>query len=317
MTEISNLQSDEQLAEKAALWVARLQSDDTNAQDQEAFERWLTEDGAHLVAFEDMKSLWSDLEDIPIPNDRLKVLTRARQNTKMAISSVVVAVGISIGAHQYGSFDRWQADYYTNVGEIRQVTLADGSKIHLNTDSAVVIHYTDVERRIELLRGEAYFDVATNKNRPFIVESESFTAKAVGTRYSVWTKNVSNGGGAQVLEGIVEVRDNKDVLQLVHNQHAKLDAQDQLKAGHSNVEQNTAWREGKLIFSNRPLAEVISTLSRYRRGKLIILGDTLGQRKVSGIFDIKNTDETLHYLEQSLSLKMTRLTDMLVIIQAK
>lgn len=317
MTEISNLQSDEQLAEKAALWVARLQSDDTNAQDQEAFERWLTEDGAHLVAFEDMKSLWSDLEDIPIPNDRLKVLTRARQNTKMAISSVVVAVGISIGAHQYGSFDRWQADYYTNVGEIRQVTLADGSKIHLNTDSAVVIHYNDVERRIELLRGEAYFDVAANKNRPFIVESESFTAKAVGTRYSVWTKNVSNGGGAQVLEGIVEVRDNKDVLQLVHNQHAKLDAQDQLKAGHSNVEQNTAWREGKLIFSNRPLAEVISTLSRYRRGKLIILGDTLGQRKVSGIFDIKNTDETLHYLEQSLSLKMTRLTDMLVIIQAK
>lgn len=317
MTETSNLQSDEQLAEKAALWVARLQSNDTNAQDQEEFERWLTEDGAHLVAFEEMKSLWSDLEDIPIPNDRLNALKRARQNTKMTISSVVVAVGISIGAHQYGSFDRWQADYYTNVGEIRQVTLADGSKIHLNTDSAVVIHYNDVERRIELLRGEAYFDVAANKNRPFIVESESFTAKAVGTSYSVWTKNFSNGGGAQVLEGIVEVRDNKDVLQLEHNQHAKLDAQNQLKFGYSNVEQNIAWRDGKLIFSNRPLSEVISTLSRYRRGKLIILGDTLGQRKVSGIFDIRNTDETLDYLEQSLSLKMTRLTDMLVIIQAK
>lgn len=308
---------DDQLAEAAALWVARMQSSDATLLDQEEFEAWLSEDEQHLSAFEEMQRLWSDLKDIPIPQERLEALRKARRNAKAGIASAVVAIGVSIGAYQVGSFDRWMSDHYTSVGEVQLVKLEDGSTVHLNTDTAIVVDFDDQRRRVKLLRGEAYFDVTSNKLRPFIVESGDFTAKAVGTQYTVKADGFFEAADAQVLEGLVEVRNDTETVLVKEGQIARLGADNHLKVKSGNVEQLASWRNGKLVFSKRTLADVTATLSRYRNGKIIVMGEALGRQKVSGVFDLKNTDQALNILSQSLSLKVTRLTDMLVIVRAK
>jgi transmembrane sensor len=233
----------------------------------------------------------------------------------------IVAIGIiaalSVTLYRMGFMDRMRADYYTVVGEVRSITLADGTRVDLNTDSAIVVRYSQAERRIRLLRGEAFFDVSRNPKRPFVVDASSLTATALGTQYGVRAALGDSFGDVQVEQGGVEVISSRDQIVLEAGGVARLTAPGHLASTTADVANETAWRSGKLVFSGQPLRDVLATLERYRYGRIVVLDSTAAEQRVSGIFDLNDTDQALRALEENLPVSVTHLTGLMVVVRSR
>jgi len=308
----------ERIAEEAAGWVARLQSGDATAADHQRFDEWLQRDPAHREAYDEFRRLWGDLKDVPIPPDRLKKLKRARRRATIYRSTgAAVVLLLCATLYQMGFLDRLRADHYTSVGEVQAFALTDGTRVYLNTDTAIAVDFTDRERRIRILRGEAFFDVAKNAARPFVVDDGVLTATAIGTQYAVRSATRALDADVQVEEGKVEVRSADQQLLVEAGFAVNITARGAMTVSPSDVADATAWRNGRLIFSGRPLREVLATLGRYRHGRIVILDDAAAAQKVSGIFDLNDTDAALRELESSLPVTVTHLTDLLVVVGSR
>ncbi|SCB33793.1 FecR family protein [Rhizobium hainanense] len=308
---------EDRLAEAAAGWVARLQSADATDQDRADFQCWLRAHPSHAAAYDEMSALWGSLKDAPVSLDGLKArrLSRTRVAGLAAVFGLIAVTSCMLG--QFGLIDRWRADYYTDVGEVRSITLEDGTQVDLDTDTAIAVRYSAGERRIQLLRGQAFFDVAKNPLRPFIVDDGGLSATALGTHYSVQTSTGSLSQMVQVEEGFVEVKTGGSDTVLGAGDTIAVDRSGRATLAKADIANDSAWRYGKLVFSAAPLAKVAQTLSRYRHGRVVVLDAQAADRKVSGVFDLTNTDEALAIIESNLPVSVTRVTDMLVVIRSK
>lgn len=309
--------TDDDLAETAAGWVARMQSSDATEEQRQNFERWLGASPSHQAAFDEMAALWQDLKGLGEDDIAPKPGTFPSWAITANMAALCLVAALAATLYNMGLTDRWRSDFYTGIGEVRSITLEDGTRIDLNTDSAIALHYTPKERRIELLRGEAFFDVAKNPQRPFIVEDTSLTAKALGTQYAVRAPANHLPAQVQVEEGHVEVLSKSARAVLGAGEVATLDDGDGLSISRSDVASETAWRSGKLVFSGRPLGEVLATLERYRHGRILLLDSRTASLEVSGIFDLDDTDQALRILESSLPLSVTHVTRMLVVVRSR
>lgn len=154
----------------------------------------------------------------------------------------------------------------------------------MNTDTAITVHYSDRERRITLLRGEAYFDVAKNPSRPFVVDDGSLTAKALGTHYSVRTAGGVLPQEVQVEEGRVEVATGDDVTVLTPGEAATLGQDGKLLRSRKDVANSMAWREGKLVFPVSPCAR----FSRCSHNIVAAVFSFLMERPQSNAFQVSS-----------------------------
>lgn len=316
MHEPSNDLNDDGLAEEAALWVARMQSADATQADQRDFENWLNADAAHGQAYEEMRHLWGSMGDIDLELSKRRNRISGKATT--ATLALLCLIGLFLAfARQSGVVDRLQADFYTSVGETKVVTLDDGTQISLNTDTAVQTLYTPGERRVVLLRGEAFFDVAKNPQRPFIVESGTLTALALGTHYAVRSAGNLLAQEVQVEEGEVQVDAAGETTRLVAGDAVTLDDGGKFIRTKQDVANNTAWRDGKLVFSGQSLGEVLKVLERYRHGRIVILDDRAAKLSVSGIFDLRQTDQALHILETNLPVTVTHMSSLMVFVRSR
>jgi transmembrane sensor len=309
--------TDERIAREAAGWVARLQSGDATEQDRRDFNLWLQRDAAHQIAFDEFKTLWSDLKDVPVPTERLKKLRRSRRPAASHVAAIGLIAILSVSLYRMGFLDRVRADYYTNVGEVRSVALADGSRVDLNTDSAIIVRYSHGERKIQLLRGEAFFEVARNPERPFVVDDSILKARALGTHYGVRSPSSGSSGDVRVEEGSVEVTGGHDRVVLQAGDGASLTTQGRLGVTKVDVANETAWRSGKLVFSGQSLRDVLATLERYRHGRIVVLDNAAARQQVSGVFDLSDTDQALSALANNLPVTVTRLTGLMVIVRSR
>jgi transmembrane sensor len=247
----------------------------------------------------------------------LKKLRLSRRAAVRNIVAIGIVATLSVSLYRMGFLDRMRADYYTSVGEVRSITLADGSRVDLNTDTAMVVRYSENERRILLLRGEAFFEVARNPERPFVVDDSILKARAVGTRYDVRARSGDAPSDVQVEEGKVEVTGGNDRVLLQAGNVASLTRQGRLAVAQVDVANETAWRGGKLVFSGQPLRDVLATLERYRHGRIVALDSAAAEQRVSGVFDLKDTDQALSALEESLPVSITRLTGFMVVVRSR
>ncbi|MEK1869167.1 MAG: FecR family protein, partial [Ensifer adhaerens] len=118
-------------------------------------------------------------------------------------------------------------------------------------------------------------------------------------------------------EGRVEVEAAGQKAILGAGEAATIDRQGRLFLTKTDVAAGTAWRDGKLVFSRLPLREVLSTLERYRRGRILLIDEKAGALEVSGIFDLHDTDDALSVLEASLPLRVLRLSGLMVLVQSR
>ncbi|MEX2449317.1 MAG: FecR family protein [Rhodospirillales bacterium] len=325
MTESSSDKSDtDQPGDRAIDWLVRLNADSATEADRAAFAAWRTADPAHEAAARASEALWRDLGHTRQADEFRRTAvneaacaarrTRITRRAVLAGAAASVAV-IALGSNTLAPVSGFFADHVTAIGERRTVTLPDGSHASLNTASALSVGYSESERRIVLHGGEVWFGVARNTARPFIVEAANGEAKAVGTAYAVRHRD---GGDVDVIvtEGLVDVSTKADgrVLRLKAGEAAAYGVRHRLaRRRDTDAETVTAWRRGKLIFNRRPLGEVVAELERYRRGRIVVLGDGLKTLRVTGVFDLADPESLLRTVEHSLPVRIVRLPLLTVI----
>jgi transmembrane sensor len=308
---------DERRSEEAATWVARLQSSDATAQDRDGFADWCARDPRNVEAYDDLAALWGDLKEAPVPEDRLRKLRAARRARRTGAIGLVLLVTAGWSLSQSGMLERLQADYSTGIGEVRRVGLPDGSWATLNTDSALRLRFNGSVRRIELLRGEAFFEVAPMPSRPFVATGEALEATALGTRFGIKLSQDRVGPDVTVDEGHVAVRSGDVRVELRAGEEAILGRDGKLALQRSDTTAQGAWRDGKLVFSDTPLSDVLAKLGRYRRGRILVLDERAARQRISGVFDFANTDDALTTLEESLPISVTHLAGFLVLVRSR
>lgn len=301
--------------EQALTWFARMNSGEVTAAERADYRLWLDEQPSHKAEYARLEAIWSDLDGIsdPRPAALCQQLVRGHIRRRSFLAGGAAAAGL-IGFAGLQSFPYWLIDYATGTGEQRVITLADGSVISLDADSAVALAYDDQLRRIRLTKGRAFFDVAKDTKRPFTVEAANGRATALGTRFVVheWADTVT----VSVEESAVSVvaPDGSGTV-LKAGENVSYARQGIGKIEDGDAEAATAWRRGKLIFEDRPLRQVIADVNRYRSGMIRIVDNRLLDLRVSGIFDIENPDGVLDAITSGLPVRSLRLSRYLVLLR--
>lgn len=280
-------------------------------QDQQAFERWRTASPAHAQAWARAQSVLGVFEQVPagVGRDAIQTLRRpGRRRAMHALAGMLVAAPLGLLAWRERPWETLAADVATSTGERKTMRLADGTRLVLNTASAVDIAFTATERRLHLRRGEILVSTGQDPSptyRPFLVETPNGTAQALGTRFSV--RRLDDQDRLSVFEHAVEIRPR-------HGAAITLQAGQQAVFGASGVHAPTPtdpgaalWEQGMLVAKNMRLADVVAELARYRRGFLRCHLD-VAELRMSGAISLDDTDAGLSALERTLPLRVSRLS---------
>ncbi|MCJ1882351.1 FecR domain-containing protein [Pseudomonas nitroreducens] len=292
--------NERQAISEAARWYARLANESTAASDQQAWQRWLAADPINQRAWQRIESVNRQMARVP---GRLAAATLASTgpSRRQVLRSVVVLAslgGLATLGWRSDTRQRFTAGYKTAVGERRTFTLADGSQMLLNTDSAVDVRFDANQRLIILRVGEVLVSTASDAlDRPFFVQSPDASVRALGTRFTV--RSWSGGTDVAVLEKAVEVTvpGQRNALRLEAGQHTRV-ASGVIGPVQANSASVGAWEQGSLIALDRPLGELLEELGRYRHG-LLRCDPRISSLRISGAFPLDDTDLALRSLERS------------------
>ena len=305
----------EQTVRDAALsWFSRAHSGDATKDDLLGLELWLASDPLHRFEYDRLADVWSTLDALPDPRSRRTTVAPSFISRRMFLGgTALAAVGGIIAVT--GLPDFIASDHYTGTSEVKTMTLADGSVVELDAASAMSLEFTPSKRQILLQRGRAFFKVAKDTERPFIVSAADGNTTALGTEFVVHV--TSEDVTIAVQESAVLVATSTGGVP------ARIDAGETISYGpqglgaivRTALESETAWRRGKLIFEDQPLGRVIADVNRYRSGTIRITDKSLLNLRVSGIFDIKNPDGVLDAITQTLPVQRIELTRYLVLLR--
>lgn len=281
---------------EASRWLAARDSGATSPAQEEAFLRWLDGDIRHRVAYLRLEAGWRRVGrlkelrplDRDVDPDLLKERALRRSWPLATAAALLLALGLG-GAWFYRSNHGWQ-NYETNVGAFSRIVLEDGSVVDLNTNSQVRVRLGDV-RELRLTRGEGRFQVAHDRERPFVVSAADAAVRAVGTAFTVRLRDASQ---VEVL-----VSEGKVAIAAPH-----VPAAAPLAAGQAAVvvpgrvtvsevtpqliERRLAWTAGRLEFRGESLAEAVAEFNRYNQRQIRFADPSLGTLRVGGNF--KATD---------------------------
>lgn len=321
MTTETGSRSDEVLLEKQAVaWFTRMNGR-PSATDRTDFEAWLTASEDHASHYGKVVALWSELGPLlgdesstalAGPLDRVRALRAQRRRSRTAVGAVfglLLAVGMSwLWLDRPHLLEDWQADQVTRRGEQRMVTLADGSTAQLDSDSAITVSFSDGRRDVRLLRGTAFFEVRRSA-APFVVAARNGEARVLGTGFEV-SANEEGSVTVTLASGSVEVgltQSSRETLTLKPGERVAYDGRGLGSAERVDVADLMAWRAGRLIFDNMPLAQVMSRIERHHRGRIVLLGSELGRRRVTGNVTLRDSRAALAALQSSVGFSITAL----------
>ncbi|MHA4734787.1 FecR family protein [Ensifer adhaerens] len=309
---------DRRMREQAVDWLVRLTGDPDDEALQLAFERWRAEDPAHAEIFARAQRAIGDASLLirrePEFAQRAVKRTGSRRKTATALAAIV-----SVGAGIFVALDGalWmQADVIAGKGERPILTLEDGSTLQLNAQSAVAYQFTSAERRIVLLRGEAFVQVAADSQRPFVVKAGGGTTTALGTAFDV--NLTDDGTSVTVLEHAVSVATDAAMppRRVAVNEQVSYDHDGRLGfVTPVDPFVAAAWRQGRLVFEERTIASVVEEIGRYVPGKILIADASVGARRVSGSFDLSDPVGALQGLAEAFDVKVTRIGPYVTILR--
>lgn len=292
----------------AEYWAIRLESAPLLPDEQTVLENWLAEDERRQGALLRAQATLSYL-------DRGRALSRplpAAAANHSRRGFFVFASGGVAATLAAGLWGLWPRDrqIVTQIGEVRQVPLADGSTATVNTASKVEVHMQKAERIIRLSDGEAWFRVAHDEARPFIVEAGDVRVRAVGTAFSVRRRN--NSADVLVTEGVVEawIVDKEDqAVRMAAGSKAFVSPEAgeiaAMPAVHE-IDRSLAWRTGELALDGETLDYAVGEINRYNTKKLVIDSPELGREPLVGYF---RTNEPAHFGMAVSALVGARMTD--------
>jgi len=292
---------------EAADWCARITANPLSDEETETLKTWLTRDPEHARAFRRAMGIWDSFSEEAVPpeldtmrHDALATFRRAKAQRKAMMQRVVrplMAVAASValvcgGLFSYSAYMSAQGDtYLTKPAERRIVVLADGSKVTLDADSAIRVHFKADSREIWLEKGRASFEVASNPMRPFSVDVDNRKIVATGTEFSVEKLNTQLR--VVLYEGHVAiVAPEKSSRKTAPKVEVTLDPGQSysLRAGGAQpdvyaTDENDKgdWRNGILMFQNEPIADAVERVNRYA-SRPVRLEHVNRNLRISGIY---------------------------------
>ncbi|NIF26311.1 FecR family protein [Pantoea sp. Tr-811] len=283
--------------EQALDWLLRLQQAPLDSPLHSAFEQWCASDPANAEAYRKAHKLWQLTGQLaPTTTEhwpKAQVLPMpARRNRRWWLGAAVAACLLVAVAPSLSL--RLQADYRTAQGETRDVTLADGSVVQMDSDTAIAVDYSGNHRDVKLLAGQAFFEVAPNKAKPFHVRADAVKVTVTGTAFNVELR--PGRVGVDVQHGSVRVEDSADghVLSDALTAGERLRYVDGLVQVKTFVpSQAAAWRQGQLIADDQRVAELVQALARYLPGKVVLRDEALGEKRVTGVYDLRKPEAAL------------------------
>jgi transmembrane sensor len=321
----------------AAVWLS-LRDRGMTPEETTRFVQWLQQDSRNAEIFGVMDRTWQEFDQLAVvpaanagPCDPDLLAPRQRRRTPQAlrwsrrVASAAAAVFVLLLAYHYVSRPGQMRE--TQIGAFEKVDLPDGSVAQLNTNSAIAVAFTASERRVLITRGEVYFSVLPDPERPFVVSTGPVRVRAVGTAFNVHRRE--SAIEVLVTEGSVQVEEirsgrsvlavaqsaetpplvvagERAVVQLVPGGHDAARARAIVESlSAPEVQRALAWQERRLEFDAAPLAEVVREFNRYNRQQLVIADEHLASRRFSGTFRADGYRSLVRLLEQDFGVRAT------------
>lgn len=326
---------------EAARLFLKARASDAKAEWEEAYA-WIALDPAHGFAFAKAEASWelaerlneipdfrrrgaqqtitaaNDTDDVdlqmsaPVPLAPRRFVSR-RALVGMAVAAALVGVVGTVSLQMIGTVDH----YRTALGETRAVRLADGSVVRLNTGSSVEVALRDDVRLIRLLKGEARFDVAHDRARPFIVEANGTQVRAVGTMFNVRLRPELTE--LTVIEGEVAVKNDGSVPRHIGAGKSAAVRSGSIAVTPLNkdkLKQRAAWEQGMIEFEGETLEQAVAEFNRYRATPLVIGDPAIASMRIGGTFHSNRSDDFVLALEQGFGVRAVAGNDDSVILVA-
>lgn len=316
--------------ETASGWFARVQAGALSDAERRDFEHWRDTSPENALAYAQCELAW-ELTGALAGEPEFATGAKATDDTASrgltlrdwriwgsVAASVTLATALVLNA-EVDSGQRYQTD----IGEQRVVHLKDGSSVMLNTNSILQVSFSRHQRSLILERGEAFFSVAKNPNRPFVVEVAGTEVRALGTAFNIEKQH--DNVEVAVTQGLVEVSAQRRFWQEANQTHlrpgqgvtwhasttAKL-----LTPTPMDLERVTAWQASKLYFDNDRLADALAEYNRYTKRQFVLVDDTLADQRISGVFNVGDDKALTFALEKSLGARILA-TDNRVLVLAE
>lgn len=312
---------------EAAVWLARLHSDTRTEKTESGFRTWLAASAQHRAAFEQMTGIWESTANLR--RDPPPELARSREFgrvfRRVLISSAATFAVCALIAIATLYLLHTKADYRselftTAVGQRRLITLADGSRVELNTDSRLRVAFSSSVRRIVLEKGQARFEVVGNAARPFVVRVAESQIVALGTSFDIrWTDERLS---IVLVEGHVAVLPaGESVARASSPSAVTLEPGEQLEfRGPSfavksavRLDREEAWVKGRVVFDATRLGAALAEMNRYAQRRLELATPTLADLRISGTFSVDDPGAFARAVAQMFSLTITEAPEVVLL----
>lgn len=340
----------QQAEEVASRWIAQRETGSWTDADAAALAAWLAESASHRVAYYRFHAAWKEAGRMAVFRTPRAVadevaayaaavdaapaeptlLTQRRPMAWVARISLAASVLIAVVALSWFWLAQQGTQFQTAVGGLATIPTADGSRLTLNTDTRLRVAMTKTARRVQLERGEAFFEVAKDAQRPFIVSVGDRSVIAVGTAFSI--RHDGNDVRVSVTEGAVKMVPKQNAAQVLADLASEVSREDVvlLPAGSiatsiagavlvkqtdiEELERSLTWRSGMLTFRDTPLADAVAEFNRYNQRQIVIEDPAIASIEVGGIFLATNLETFLSLLEDGFSVAVKEENDKVVLV---
>jgi transmembrane sensor len=326
---------------EASIWLVRLDDGNLSDESRKELKRWLSADPRHSIALKAMTCIWDDMDEVLVTNDNENLPENVTlwPILKPIFEPFLIAASISFIAILIWfamPVDVQKNSYVTLVGQQLDATFDDGSVIHLNTNSRIETEFTHEKRIVKLIKGEALFDVAHDPNRPFIVYAGDRLVQAIGTKFVVHLE--SENIQVTVTDGKVKMSKvplnktltdikainnttiQKDDVYIVKGEKVIVERDHPPKLTsikQENMQRELSWLDGKLIFVNEELFDVIEEINRYIDIKIVLKDPSLHKIPISGRFDLADSEALIEAIALSFNMKPQRIDTNQVLLTKK
>jgi len=301
------------IEEQAARWIDRRSQDSWTPDEQALLDNWLQASTAHRVAYLRLNSVWRRADRLAVLGSGAAPPEQGESSPRRAwlrrVAAGIVLAGALSAILVVFDFDRQGETFTTNVGGHRTVPLPDGTRVELNTDTKIRAAVDHEHRVAWLERGEAYFDVAHDASRPFVVYAGDRRLTVLGTKFSV--RRDLDEVKVAVQEGRVQVDAMKwptlappVTMTAGDTVIARGKATLVPPKSTGRVADELSWRHGTLMFDKSTLTEVADEFNRYNRKKLIFGDQDVGQVRISGAFEAADVEAFARLLRQAFRLRV-------------
>jgi len=315
-------QTDRERAEtEAATWLVVLAEDPEDRTLAARFEAWRSADPLHAELWERTVRAY-ELAGKAVPAGNVVPMVRPksrhvmRTHRRIALAAVAAVAACLMLLAAPAVLLRLQADHVTATAELRSLVLEDGTRVRLAPESALGVDYAAGERRVRLLKGEAFFEVVPDAGRPFRVAAQDVVATVLGTAFEV--RLGTDGVGVAVRHGLVRVDGG------VPRRSEALSAGDwvnvagvRVSRGQRNVDEIGDWLVGELVARDRPMLEIVDALRRYYDGVIVVQDGAFARTRITGIYDLRDPAATLASLAASHDATVRRVSPWLLIVTSK